>query len=212
MSEELIDRGTNWQCCALTAEGDVRTPAEVLTRVGELLQALSRVEDAIVYYRASMQLDPKYALAPYRLGYAYVALNRYWEAVEAFQLAIESTTHHHAPTHYAIGTVYAALGQHERALDSLQEALRYDPKHTGARLEKMRSFAALQRWDELRDACVELHRIVPDVQEVKIWHALAEMNLGNFDAARDLYRNVGQKVRNRYRQLSIELEKRLGTD
>ena len=66
-----------------------RTRSQRLDQIGFLLRVLGQAEDAIPILRRCMELDPDFATCPEQLGVAFLDLNRYPEAKEAFKKTIE---------------------------------------------------------------------------------------------------------------------------
>lgn len=186
-----------------------QNPAELLTQVGEWLERWGQKAQAMTYYEAALLVDPTYSLAAFRGGDLALRQQQYAYAVEKLECALRLTPDH-APTHYLTSLAYAGLGQMERALALAERALQYNPHHSGAILQKLRSLAALGRWEEIHSLCQKLPSHLLEAREIYLWHALATTHLGNLETARVLYDKISPRVRKRYSEAVRQIEARIG--
>jgi serine/threonine-protein kinase len=92
------------------------------TELGWILYASRQIESAIDQYRATIGLDPDFALAHYRLAEAYKQLGRFDEAIEEIELAIKLSGR---STHMVarLGHAYAVAGRTREARSVLAEII-----------------------------------------------------------------------------------------
>lgn len=109
-------------------------PIGAVNLLAEALSRLQRNEEAIEWYRRWLQIDPEYAPAHAGIGYAFLRLKRYTEAVESLARAVslqpESPTA--ADLHVAMGRAFLALGRTDAAVENMERALTIDPRNAMA--------------------------------------------------------------------------------
>lgn len=89
------------------------------------------IESDITRYKQIIQRNPRNAFAWDMLGDLYKKINRFKQAIIAYQKAI-SIESGRAPYHYKLGVVYSISGRDEDALDAFERALLLEPTHTFA--------------------------------------------------------------------------------
>jgi adenylate cyclase len=95
--------------------------AQVLIFAGKPAEAVEWVEKA-------MQLRPRYPVQyPFTLGFAYLFLERYDEAIAALQEAI-TLNPFFLPNHLVLAGIYTETGQDEQARYHMAEALKISPQ------------------------------------------------------------------------------------
>jgi adenylate cyclase len=101
--------------------------AEGHVRLGHMLDFAGRPKEAIPLIEAALRLDPHYPfLYVFWLGHAYLSLERYDEAVVAFQRTI-SRNPDFATLHLHLAAAYAQLGRMAEAKAEAAQTLRLDP-------------------------------------------------------------------------------------
>jgi tetratricopeptide (TPR) repeat protein len=181
-----------------------QAPAELLTMVGEWLEAGERGQESSEYYRAALAVDPNCSLAAYRLGHRAISLGRFAEAVEALEVAMRLAPDH-APTFHLASKAYNGLGRPDRAAQCADRALALNPLNVAAFLEKLRALAALERWREV-EAAADGPFDSTDAPEILLWRALANFRLGRAESARDLYARVPLRLKRRYADVAAQIE------
>lgn len=86
-----------------------------LNNLGLLYLKDGKVDEAIRLFRASITAKPTYSLAYLNLGAAYLATERYQQALEPLQWALRFDPYN-PKVRYALGTVYHHLGEREKAM------------------------------------------------------------------------------------------------
>lgn len=92
---------------------------------GKHEEAVGRLQETLAKYPNS---------APYVhsiLGVEYVMTNKFADAVNSFEVAVESFPHD-PTTHYNLGVSLACLGRYDRAAQEARRALELDPKIASA--------------------------------------------------------------------------------
>ncbi len=101
------------------------------TNIGDLLDGLDKLEEAVVAYREAIKIDPTYAPAHYNLGVALVGLGKLGESVVAYREAIELDPTL-AVAYYNLGNSLADLDKLEEAVVAYREAIKIDPTYAPA--------------------------------------------------------------------------------
>jgi adenylate cyclase len=103
--------------------------------------AMGQPENAIGLVKKAMRLDPQYPdWYDFTLGWSYVLLERYEEAIATLQSLL---TRHpdHLVAHVQLAGIYSAAGREAEARAAAAEALRLDPKFS---LERVRQWLPFQ--------------------------------------------------------------------
>lgn len=183
-----------------------QSPAELLTTAGEWLERQNDGPDPSVYYRAALAVDPTFSLAAYRMGQWELQRQRAAEAVDALELAMRLTPEH-APTFHLASKAYAGLNDWTNALRCAEGALARNPLNAAAFLQRLRSLAALERWQEIEGAAPPFDPM--EAPEILLWRALAAVHLGNVEDARNAYDRLPAGARRRHRELTHRIERLL---
>ena len=138
---------------------------------GNELSASGKLEDAIVYYRRALTVDPGYEKAHNNLANVLVALGRHDEAIEAYKRAIEIAPRY-VDAHYNLGTLLERRGESEVALKLYRRALAINPDLVLAQSKLAALLASLGRHDEVVRLFEEA--LVRHPQSRKVREQLAE--------------------------------------
>lgn len=84
-------------------------------------------------YRKAMSLNPRFYLAPFRLGELYYSQNRPVEALDMFTIAVKLEPEF-LNGHYWQGLVYMKMKETDKAKQSFMEVIRLAPQSETARL------------------------------------------------------------------------------
>ncbi len=136
------------------------------------------------------------------LGVALNADGRYQEAIEPLQRAIQVSDD--ALPRYQLGLARLQLGDPRNAIKPLLEAVRSDPKHTGALLQLGNAFYALQKWQPAIDAYGKCRQLQPDRSEVYVNLGAALAQADRTTEAEKTYRQ-GLKQRPKSSDLNYNL-------
>jgi serine/threonine protein kinase/predicted Zn-dependent protease len=98
---------------------------------GELLYDDGRYQEAIMFFRRAIALDPADVYAYARLGNALFALERYQEALEAYEHALE-LDRHNAIYEIERARALIALQRENQALEACARAQQLDPLNAAA--------------------------------------------------------------------------------
>lgn len=85
-----------------------------------------RYETALPYYREITVRQPDNAFAFYKIGYCFAALNRYQDAIAAYDRALQIRPDYYA-AHANLSRALEKLGQMRAASEYMERALRNDP-------------------------------------------------------------------------------------
>ena len=145
--------------------------AEAYYNLGNALQDLQRLDDAVASYRRALEINPDYAEAHSNLGVAQHALGQTDDAVTSYRRALEIMPHY-AEAHSNLGNVLRDLGQLDEAVASCRRALEIRPDYAEAHINLGNALRALGQAEESVSSCRRALEIRPDYAE-------AHCNLGN---------------------------------
>jgi tetratricopeptide (TPR) repeat protein len=134
-----------------------------------MLQVRGEVSEALLHYRAAVQLRPQDAIANNALGGALLAMGNPGEALHPLQSAALSQPSYF-PAHYNLGNAFASLGRLPEAIHEFEIAARLDPSDSMA---ETNWGAALAETGELSAAREHLKRAV----QLDSRNSLARQNL-----------------------------------
>lgn len=92
----------------------------------ELLQS-GKYEQALPLLQSAVRHEPRLAAAQFRLGYAYMRLERNSDAEAAFRQVLQLQPDQPG-AHYNLGLIYWRQNQLDQAISELQNAAKLDPK------------------------------------------------------------------------------------
>lgn len=179
-------------------------PAELLVQAGQWLEQHDPAA-AFRYYEAALALDGAHARAAWHAAQLGLRTHRYAYAAEKAVLAVHFAPDHQPSYHLASVACFHA-GEIERALEFAEATLARNPLHPAAPLQKLRSLAALGRWEEIEGFYRTLGPDLLAAGEVRLWQALALAHLGDGPAACALYTTVPSRIRSRYPDTVREIE------
>lgn len=173
---------------AQTVPWDESFDAQVL--MVRILMALHRYDDAIAYLHKATQSQPLAAILWLLLGHCCFSMQRFTEAVSAYQQAMADESSCKAVAYYYLGLTYIELQQTADALHAFSQACRVEPANIDPLLAKADTLFQLQRFPE----AVELYQYV--LRKEQEW-APARYHLGLcYIALREL-----EKAQTEYNQL-----------
>lgn len=159
-------------------------------RLGGACQELpGRLEDAARCLRRSIELEPQYAEAHYRLGLACKKLGRIEEAVAAYLRTLELEPAA-SEAHNDLGNIRQDEGRPSEAIAHYREAIRLSPDYAAAHNNLG---GALVRTNQLGEALAVLRRAIelqPDLVNAHLNLGSAHSLLGARDRALQCYRSA----------------------
>lgn len=141
---------------ALEARSGKVTKAELLNLIGSSYDAESHFEDAIHYYRLSLDEDDSKANVWTNLGISYRLLSDYDKAAEAYQQALNIDPDY-AEAHSSLGTLLLIKGDAQASLEHFEKALALLPDLAVTHGNYALALGMVGRFDEAND---ELKRSV----------------------------------------------------
>ena len=102
---------------------DRQQRALILLRMGSMHSAMSRLEDALRFYRQVVEAAPQWVEGRIHLGKAYFNVNRLEEAQAEFERAVLVAPDDKS-AHLSLSEVYVARGQWERAAAAAERAIK----------------------------------------------------------------------------------------
>jgi protein O-GlcNAc transferase len=104
----------------------VRPVFDVYLYLGNVLQDMGQREEAVLYYRKAIGLNPEYAGTYYNIAAIMQEEGRFDEAVAHYRRVIDLDPRY-AGTYNSIGVVLQAKGQYDEAMTSFRKAIEIDP-------------------------------------------------------------------------------------
>lgn len=85
-----------------------------------------KYEEAIVYFKKAIDLNPDFIEAYYNLGITYEKLDKHKDSVEALKKAIQLDPNR-ANAHYALGYAYYRLEKYDDAVVTFKQSIKIKP-------------------------------------------------------------------------------------
>lgn len=169
-SEATLSANADWSqfLTRRALEFDPDNP-EAVAKMGRILRAFGRDEEALPYFERYRQLVPGDYQVLAQIGTSLSALGRYQEAESYFEQALRVIDD--PVTHFNVGLLMARTGRLDRAVASYRRALERDPLLSDARSNLAATYVRQGRMDQ---AAGELLRVLADEPE----NPLARANLG----------------------------------
>jgi len=138
--------------------------AEAHSNIGNALQELKRVDEAIASYDRAIMIKPDYAQAYYNRGEALIAQKRVLEAIASYDRAIEIKPDY-AQAFYNRGAALKVLKRVGEAIASYDRAIEIKPDFAEAHSNRGNAFQELKRVDEAIASYDRAIEIKPDYAE-----------------------------------------------
>jgi len=134
---------------AARSRGSKRTKLAIIyNNTANELAEQGEHENAIVYYRRALELEPGYEMAHNNLGNVLMTLGRLDEAIENYEVSVASNPRH-SIAHYNLAFAISKRGEHDRAISHYREALEFEPDLRQAQTGLGDLLESLGRYDEL---------------------------------------------------------------
>jgi tetratricopeptide (TPR) repeat protein len=146
---------------AQDTKGEVRNPSpREMEAVKEHSKGTEQMlakkyEEAIVFFRRAIDLNPDFAEAYYNLGVAYEELGKHEDSVETLKKAIRLTPEN-ANAHYALGYAYYQLKRYKESVDALERSLALKPGNAFARKKLGSAYLAMGNKEKAREQYLQL--------------------------------------------------------
>ncbi|MFV1995406.1 MAG: tetratricopeptide repeat protein [Verrucomicrobiales bacterium] len=167
--------------------------AESIYNLGRMASKEGRAQEAMIYYRRSIELKEDFSMAYNNLGYLLNEAGRNAEAASVLEKAVELRPGY-AGSYSNLGIALDGLGRHSEAMSRYQEAIELNPRAADVRVN-MGVCAMNQK--KFEEAIGQFHRAI---HLEPYWHQ-PYMGLGNiyfvrgeFDLALTAYKGL---VKNR---------------
>ncbi len=152
--------------------------------LGDVYQALNRLEEAIKAYRRAGKLDTILA-APWRsLGNIYRTQTQYDQAIESYRRAIELDSANAQPYHN-LGLVYETLGEYTPAINRFRQAIERYPKE--------RAQAKAVSWNHLGNAYYALEQHQSAIEAYQQAIELDDTYVSPWDSLGDIYTDLERR-------------------
>ena len=181
-----------WQAVRPAASWAIAQPenasvaVELLVLRGRANLWLGHLDHAIADFNQAVRAQPTDASAHYHRGLAHREEGSLQKAIQDLTTAIQ-----YDPQHVLARTARARLlmqdGEFERSasviVEDLSHAINADPDDIDARLDRLRGYNHLQRWDGVVDDANALLERKPEWEEVQNRRAIALIKAGDYENA-----------------------------
>jgi tetratricopeptide (TPR) repeat protein len=99
---------------------------------GQLAESQNRPDVAVTQYKEAIKIDPKFAMAFYRMGVIYTTFKQFDDAVEAWQAYLK-VTGNNATAYNDLGFCYEQAGNRDAATDAYQKGIATDKNNIACR-------------------------------------------------------------------------------
>ncbi|MBF0352766.1 MAG: tetratricopeptide repeat protein [SAR324 cluster bacterium] len=103
--------------------------ASVYNSLGDLLMGEGRIDEALIYLKKSLHIDPDNAFTLYNLGTAYMKIEVWDQAMSHLIRSIERNPNH-ADAWNNLGIVFIQVGQRENAKKAFRKGLSIAPRNS----------------------------------------------------------------------------------
>jgi tetratricopeptide (TPR) repeat protein len=178
-------------------KGDVLVPDPLMQEVRGMLKSAASYESlgisalergdsagAAAYFRRGLEVAPDSASLHHRLGTALFLGGDARAGQEQFEAALRISPDF-ARAHYSLGVLMASTGEYQRAVARLSAAVKADPDYVEARLLLGDILRHTGRTDESLRQYGEVLRVDSRVAEAHLGSALALVDKGQYQQARD---------------------------
>lgn len=140
------------------------TQPNAWNNLGLLAGRAGRMDEAIAYFKKTLEITPDYVVALVNLGSAYRQQKLWNDARQVLERAIAIDPH--APeANYGLAMVFAQLEDADRAYDYLQKALRFRPDYPEALNNLGVLYLRTRRRDQAVASFEEAIRVAPDFDQ-----------------------------------------------
>ena len=156
-----------------------------LQHLAESLAEGERLQEALEWHAANIELNPRFGLAHAGMGETLFRLKRYDEAAERLEEALRLLPDSSwAPAaHFVLGRTAEARDRPEAAEEHYTRALAMDPRHTAALRHLISLRFAQQRYEETLPLFRTLIEVQPRNAEAHVNLAIVLRSLGRTDEA-----------------------------
>jgi Flp pilus assembly protein TadD len=121
-------------------------------------------QNSVTLFEHTLKVTSNNSLAYSNLGFAYIKLGRYNEAIEACKQAIRIRSDD-AKAHYNLGIVYDELGRRQEAIEAFEQTIRIKPDYVEAHNNLGVAYSSLGRYQDAIEAYKQAIKIKPDYAE-----------------------------------------------
>ena len=163
----------------LEAEKYKGTP-ELYYSMGQSCYLLERYDVSKVYFDKALFLDKDFSMAYVGRGNLYMALNRYEDAIDEFEKALENIIFHEPEAAYfGMALAYIGLNEIENAIKNLKRSIQLNPQFFPSYYQLGNIYMDLGDYDSAADSFQELLKYYPDSPEGHLMLGKTYLKLNN---------------------------------
>lgn len=173
-------------------------------KVGEELVGKGNYEEAVGYFKAALDINPGAAVIKEWLGFCYINLGRYQEAIDTY-MSVHSTKLS-ADSLANLGFAYYNLGNNASAIAYLTKAVDKDPQHKFALNNLGLAYIANRDPREAEPVLRKAVELYPDFYEAWNNLGIALKLKGEFEEALECYdkaKSLNPKVAETYYNIAV---------
>lgn len=190
-------RGTRWLTLLLLATlvGAAGCSRDLGARKQKYLQSGNRYfnngrfQEAVIEYKNSIQIDPRFAEGYYRLGLALIQEQQWQSAAQSLGRAIELAPDN-LDARLQLSNILVAAAQYADAKTQAKEVLERDPKRASAHLVIGQVYLQQKHYVEAKEEFEQAAQLVPQDPVPYGNLGLTELLSGKFDAAEKNFRKA----------------------
>ena len=166
--------------------------------LGAVFKLKGKINESLVAFKKSVQLDPQDAEAHNNLGVILKELERLDEAEESYTQAIKLKPEF-VEAHHNLSNTLKELGRLDEAEESLRQAIKYKPDYEKAHNNLGNTLHELGRLDEAEESLRQAIKLKPDYEEAK--HLLSALTGNTTNSApreyvENLFNNYAKNFEN----------------
>lgn len=144
---------------------------------------------ALALFQKTKEKNPRFAEAWFYIGYCYVELGRYQDAIDDYKQAIRIKPDY-ANAHYNLGVTYGKLERWQGAIESFKQAIIIKPDDAKAHCNLGLAYGELGRYRDAVESYKQAIRINPDYTVAHFNLGVCYGKLGRWQEAVEAYKQV----------------------
>lgn len=168
---------------------------ENLFKIGNDLFKKEQYNDAALYYKKALKINPTCSHTCFNLGQAYYWAKNYQKALDSYKKTIRNNPQHDR-AYAQIGRLFFDVKQYNDAILPLEKALELDEKNIEVRLLLVRMYNQQQSYDKALKTLNAGLALTPDDINLQFEKANTYNTLNKLEEALEIYRALDKKAPN----------------